>query len=244
MFRRERVVMRLLTGRAAVALVLTTGLLGGPRADAAAPLGSPASDCRARVAGLDLQTASIADLQKALASRRLTSTQLVQAYVARIKAYDRQVNSIRELSPTALTWARTLDAERAKGKVRGPLHGIPVLLKDNIGTADQPTTAGSIALKGLRPREDAFLTARLRAAGAIVLGKTNLSEFANWVDLSMPNGYSSLGGQVRNAYNFGDPLGSSSGSGVAGSMAFAAAAFGSETSGSILAPSSVGGRGR
>jgi amidase len=134
-----------------------------------------------------------------------------------------------------------LDAERRAGHLRGPLHGIPVLLKDNIGTTELPTTAGSIALAGSVPYRDATLTARLRAAGAIVLGKTNLSEFANWVDLSMPNGYSSLGGQVKNPYTLGDPLGSSSGSGVAGTMAFAAGTFGSETSGSILAPSSVNG---
>jgi amidase len=203
--------------------------------------GSPKADCRAHVAGLDLQIASIADLQAALAAHRLTSVQLVQAYLARIRAYDGQTNSIRELSPTALAAATRLDRERKGGVVRAPLHGIPILLKDNIGTGDQATTAGSIALAGLRPYEDATLVARLRAAGAIVLGKTNLSEFANWVDLSMPNGYSSLGGQVRNGYTLGDPSGSSSGSGVAGSMAFAAAAFGSETSGSILSPSSVNG---
>ncbi|MCW2709131.1 MAG: Amidase [Frankiales bacterium] len=203
--------------------------------------GSPSSDCRAAVAGLDLETASIADLTQALATHRTTSVALVKAYLARIHAYDGPTNSIRELSPTALVWAARLDKERAAGIVRGPLHGVPVLLKDNIDTADQPTTAGSIALAGMRPYQDATLVAKLRAAGAIVLGKTNLSEFANWVDLSMPNGYSSLGGQVRNAYTLGDPSGSSSGSGVAGSMAFAAAAFGSETSGSILSPSDVNG---
>ena len=222
------------------ALVLVGGLLAVP-ALAAAPTGSPRADCRATVAGLDLQTATVADLQRAMAAGRLTSVQLVQAYLGRVKAYDGPTNSIRELSPTALRWAQRLDAERRAGRVRGPLHGVPVLLKDNIGTGDQATTAGSIALKGLRPRKDATLTARLRAAGAIVLGKTNLSEFANWVDLSMPNGYSSLGGQVKEAYRLGDPSGSSSGSGVAGSMAFAAATFGSETSGSILSPSAVNG---
>jgi amidase len=224
--------------RTAVALVLLITALGSP---AVASPGSPGTDCRAHVAGLDLQTATIADLQKAMASGRLTSLQLVQAYLARIKAYDKPLDSIRDLSPTALTYAKQLDAERRGGSVRGPLHGIPILLKDNIGTSDQPTTAGSIALAGLRPYKDATLVARLRAAGAIILGKTNLSEFANWVDLNMPNGYSSLGGQVHNAYTKGDPLGSSAGSGVAGSMAFAAATFGSETSGSILAPSSING---
>ncbi|MCU1601840.1 MAG: gatA, partial [Frankiales bacterium] len=208
---------------------------------AVATTGSPKADCRATVAGLDLQTATIADLERALAAHRTTSVALVKAYLGRIKAYDGPTNSIRELSPTALAWAARLDKEREGGAVRGPLHGVPILLKDNIGTGDQATTAGSIALAGMRPYQDATLVAKLRAAGAIVLGKTNLSEFANWVDLSMPNGYSSLGGQVRNAYTLGDPSGSSSGSGVAGSMAFAAAAFGSETSGSILSPSDVNG---
>ncbi len=224
-------------------LAFAGSALAGPLAAASTPqpTGSPSHDCKAQVAGLDLQTATVADLQKVLRSGRLTSHQLVLAYQRRIAAFDGPTNSIRALSPTALAAADRLDAERRSGKVRGPLHGVPILLKDNIGTVDQPTTAGSIALAGLRPYKDATIVARLRAAGAIVLGKTNLSEFANWVDLSMPNGYSSLGGQVKNAYNLGDPSGSSSGSGVAGSMAFAAAAFGSETSGSILSPSSVNG---
>jgi amidase len=222
--------------------VLATMAALAPTADAGVrPTGSPAADCRAHVAGLDLQTASFADLERAMAQGRLTSRQLTQAYLDRIEAYDGPINSIRELNKHALAEADHLDAERRSGHVRGPLHGLPILLKDNIGTSDQPTTAGSIALEGSTPRSDAFLTARLRAAGAVVLGKTNLSEFANWVDLSMPNGYSSLGGQVKNAYNMGDPSGSSSGSGVASSMAFSAGSFGSETSGSILSPSDVNG---
>ena len=209
------------------------------------PQGQDASaarrDCRAKAGGVDLQTATIADLQRAMTAHRLTSRQLVDAYLGRIKAYDKQLDSIRALNPHARAEATALDAERRRGHVRGPLHGIPVLLKDNIGTTELPTTAGSIALEGSVPFKDATLTARLRAAGAIVLGKTNLSEFANWVAYGMPNGYSSLGGQVHNAYTGGDPLGSSAGSGVAGSMAFAAGTFGSETSGSILAPSSING---
>ena len=229
--------------RSLLMVALAGSSLALPCADAAAPkpIGSPVADCRARLVGLDLQTATIADLQQALQSGRLSSRQLVQAYLGRIKAYDGTTNSVREISPTAVKLADALDAERRAGKVRGPLHGIPILLKDNIGTADQATTAGSIALAGSRPYQDATLVARLRAAGAIILGKTNLSEFANWVDTSMPNGYSSLGGQVKNGYDFGDPSGSSAGSGVAGSMAFAAATFGSETSGSILSPSNVNG---
>ena len=197
--------------------------------------------CRSSVGGVDLQRGTVLDMQRSMAARRLTSYDLVEAYLTRIHTMDGPLNSIRELNQNALREARALDAERRRGKVRGPLHGIPVLLKDNVGTKDLPTTAGSIALAGSRPKNDATIAARLRAAGAIVLGKTNLSEFANWVDLSMPNGYSSLGGQVVNPYNDGDPSGSSSGSGVAGTMAFAAVTIGTETSGSILSPSDVNG---
>jgi amidase len=195
------------------------------------------------VGGLDLQLASIADLQRALANGTVTSVQLVDAYAARVAAFDAvtgpgpKLNSVQEISPTARAQAAALDAERKAGHVRGPLHGIPILLKDNVGTNDEPTTAGSIALATNVPPEDATLTARLRAAGAVILGKTHLSEFANWMATGMPNGYSSLGGQVVNAYTGGDPSGSSSGSGVAASMALAAAAIGTETSGSILGPS-------
>ena len=217
-----------------VATLSCLGLGGVTGVTAAATAGK---ECRRSVTGLDLQTVTIPQLQKALASGKTTSRALVRAYSARIAAYDGHVNSIRALNPNALEIARKLDSERAAGRVHGPLHGIPVLLKDNINTTDMPTTAGSIALEGSIPLEPATVTRKLEEAGAIILGKTNLTEFANWVDLSMPNGYSSLGGQVRNAYTFGDPSGSSSGSGVAGSMAFATGTVGTETSGSILSPS-------
>jgi amidase len=223
---------RLLASLVALACMALGGGVTTVTASAAA-----ARECRRTVAGLDLQTVTIPQLQKALASGKTTSKELVQAYLARISAYDGHVNSIRTLNRDALKIAGKLDAERKAGRVRGPLHGIPVLLKDNINTTDMPTTAGSIALKGSIPLAKATITTKLEKAGAIILGKTNLSEFANWVDLSMPNGYSSLGGQVRNAYTFGDPSGSSSGSGVAGSMAFATGTVGTETSGSILSPS-------
>lgn len=229
---------------AAAGAVVALGLSIAPSVAAPAgprPIGSPSADCRAHVAGLDLQTVTVEQLQAAMRSGRLTSRALTRAYVDRIRAYDGPTNSIRVLSPRALAEADRLDRERKAGKVRGPLHGVPVLLKDNIGTTDVPTTAGSIALEGSIPTAEAFVTQRLRAAGAVVLGKTNLSEFANWMSLGMPNGYSSLGGQVLNAYNEGDPSGSSSGSGVAGSMAFATATLGSETSGSILSPTQVNG---
>jgi amidase len=199
-------------------------------------------DCARTVAGVDVDRATVLDLQRAMASGRLTSAALVKNFLARIKAYDHgpgELNAIRTLNPRAVAQAAALDAERRHGHVRGPLHGVPVLLKDNVGTADLPTTAGSIALAGSVPKHDADIVTRLRSAGAVILGKTNLSEFANWVDLSMPNGYSSLGGQVVSAYTGGDPSGSSSGSGVAASMAFAAVTIGSETSGSILSPSDV-----
>jgi amidase len=205
----------------------------------------PATACVRSIAGLDLQTATIAQAQRAMAAGRVTSAQLVDAYGARIAAYDAagpKLNSIRQLNPAAHAQAEALDAERKAGHVRGPLHGIPVLLKDNYGTADQPTTAGSIALDGVVPKDDSTVTRRLREAGAVILGKANLSEFAGWVDLNMPAGYSSLAGQVINAHDpeF-TPSGSSAGSGVAASMAFSGASMGTETSGSILSPSDANG---
>src|SRR3954468_646665 len=199
-----------------------------------------ATECARTVGGIDLQTAALPQIQQAMADGRLTSVQLVEAYLARIAAYPR-LNAIRDLSGTARAQAAALDAERAAGHVRGPLHGIPVLLKDNVGTNDEPTTAGSIALEGVVPKDDATITRKLREAGAIILGKANLTEFANWVSLSMPPGWSSLGGQVVNANNFGDPSGSSAGSGVAASMALADLTIGTETSGSILSPTSANG---
>jgi amidase len=232
-------IVPLLTAASVLAAMATLAPAAG--ASSSRPAGSPSADCRAHVAGLDLQSASFADLEQAMTAGSLTSRQLTAAYLDRIRAYDGPTNALRALNPHALQDAARLDAERRAGHVRGPLHGLPIVLKDNIGTTDMPTTAGSIALEGSVPRSDAFLTARLRKAGAVILGKTNLSEFANWVDLSMPNGYSSLGGQVKNAYTLGDPSGSSSGSGVGTSMAFAAGSFGSETSGSILSPSDVNG---
>jgi amidase len=219
------------------------GLLALSLALPTAPATADDPDCLDEVGGVNLQTATIPDVQEAMSREvdPLTSEELVTRYLERIAFFDTggaKLNSVRAIHPQALEQARALDAERAAGTVRGPLHGIPVLLKDNIGTGDMPTTAGSIALKDSVPVRDAFITERLRAAGAVILGKTNLSEFANWVDLSMPSGYSSLGGQVINAYRFSDtPSGSSSGSGVAGSMALTTVAVGTETSGSIISPS-------
>ena len=238
--RLPRRLSRLVAATAAAALLPVA--VSGVVPASAAPLHN---DCLVRVAGLDLQTVTVTDLQAAMASGRVTSRALVTAYLGRIAAFDQApgvtLNSVRALAPTALQQADALDHERRTRGPRGPLHGIPVLLKDNVGTTDVPTTAGSIALEGSIPLREAFITERLRAAGAVILGKTNLSEFANWVQLGMPNGYSSLGGQVLNAHDGGDPSGSSSGSGVAGSMALATMTVGTETSGSILSPSNDNG---
>ena len=199
-----------------------------------------------------IENASIVDLQKALAAGSVTATDLTRAYIARIEAYDRagpRLNAVRELNPDALTIAQKLDAE--KPAQRRPLEGIPILLKDNIATGDaQHTTAGSLALADAQAQRDAFLVTRLREAGAVILGKTNLTEFANILALDMPAGYSSLGGQVRNPYvpqvdekgipNV-SPGGSSAGSAVAVAAGFAAAAIGTETSGSLLSPASQNG---
>lgn len=217
---------------AAAVLAFAVLVPGGARAASVA--GDP--DCLREVRGVDLQTATIPELQ------RLSSVELTEAYLARIAAYDGKLNAIRTLAPDALEQARRLDEERAQGRTRGPLHGVPVLLKDNVGTKDMPTTAGSIALEGARTAGDAAIVEKLRDQGALILGKLELSEFAGWVDLGVPPGWSSLGGQVVNAHDFSaTPSGSSAGSGVAASMAFAAATIGTETSGSILSPSTANG---
>ena len=190
--------------------------------------------------------ATVADLQSALRSGTVTSLALVRAYQARVKAYDQggpRVNSVIEINPDALAIARELDSERKAGKLRGPLHGIPVLLKDNIATADRmQTTAGSLALVGATPPRDAFIVSRLRAAGAIILGKTNLSEWANFRSSRPTSGWSSRGGLTRNPYALDrNTSGSSSGSAAAVAASFAAVAVGTETDGSIISPASVNG---
>jgi amidase len=194
-----------------------------------------------------VENATIGELSEALAAGRTTVTDLVRAYTARIDAYDRggpALNAVRELNPDALAIAQALDAK--KPRVRRPLEGIPVIVKDNIATADkQRTTAGSLALEGARARHDATVVKLLREAGAVILGKANLTEFANIVAVDMPSGYSSLGGQVKNPYApqldaravpIVAPGGSSSGSAVAVAAGLAAAAIGTETSGSLLSP--------
>jgi len=214
-----------------------TALAAGTDMSSAAPYG----DCLVLLDGIDLQTATIPQLQTAMVAGTITSRRLTEAYLGRIAAYDHggvKINAIRTLTDDALAQADAADAARAQGHT-GPLLGIPLLLKDNIDTTDADTTAGSIALAGNRPPKDAPLVTQLRAAGAVILGKTNLSEFANWMSVGMPNGFSSLGGQVIAPYDQGDPSGSSSGSAAGGTLAFAAGTFGTETSGSILSPSTV-----
>jgi amidase len=189
---------------------------------------------------LDLERTDIASLGQALASRKISSRQLVTAYVQRIERLNTHgpgLHAVRALNPDALDEAERLDRERRHNRVRGPLHGIPVLIKDNIDLTGSPTTAGALALARSFPREDAFLVKRLRVAGAIVLGKANLTEFANFTTAGMPSGYSGLGGQVLNPYDVSQtPSGSSSGSAVAAAAALAAVTIGTETSGSILSP--------
>ena len=199
------------------------------------------------MASPSIANATIAELQQALDAGSVTAAALVEAYLARIEACDRAgplINAVREVNPDALAIAATLDA--GKPAMRRPLEGIPILVKDNIATADrQHTTAGSLALAEARANRDATLVALLRKAGAVILGKANLTEFANILAIDMPAGYSSLGGQVRNPYAplLGDrgvpiisPGGSSSGSAAAVAAGLAAAAIGTETSGSLLSP--------
>ena len=192
----------------------------------------------------DADERSIADLQRALASGALTSEALVHQCLERIESLDGRGSTLRaviENNPDALGIAAALDSERKNGHVRGPLHGIPVLVKDNIDTADRmTTTAGSLALEGSRPARDAHVVERLRAAGAIILGKTNLSEWANFRSTHASSGWSGRGGQARNPYALDrTPSGSSSGSAVAVAAAYAPVAVGTETDGSVTSPSAA-----
>lgn len=192
----------------------------------------------------DVANATIDQIQLWFDQDQLTSARLVLLYLERIARFDRtgpKLNSVIEVNPDAYHIALSLDQERRLHGVRGPLHGIPVLIKDNIATADKMhTSAGSFALKDVYAPEDATIVTRLRQAGAIILGKTNLTEWANFMTHHMPNGFSSRGGQVLNPYGPGafDTGGSSSGSGAAIAAGLAAFVVGTETSGSILSPSS------
>jgi len=215
-----------------------TGLLGAPaRAEGQASTS---------VRPFELNEVTIGDLQQGMGSGKFSSAAVVEKYLGRIEEIDRRgpaLNGIIELNPDALAIATALDKERKEKGPRGPLHGIPVLIKDNIDTADRmQTTAGSLALVGSVPAQDAFVAQRLREAGAVILGKTNLSEWANMRSGHSTSGWSARGGLTRNPYALDrNPCGSSSGSGAAVAANLCAVAVGTETDGSITCPSSVNG---
>jgi amidase len=195
---------------------------------------------------MQLEEVTISELQAEMAQGNITARQLTEMFLERIYALDQHgptLRSVIEINPDALEIAQKLDEERAATGPRGPLHGIPILLKDNIATLDKmQTTAGSLALLNARPPRDAFVAQKLREAGAIILGKTNLSEWANFRSSNSSSGWSGRGGQTRNPYVLDrTPCGSSSGSAVAIAANLAVAALGTETDGSILCPSSING---
>ncbi|MBU9721246.1 MULTISPECIES: amidase family protein [Bacillaceae] len=186
-----------------------------------------------------LPYATISDIQEKFKNEELTSTELVLMYLNRIAVFNEQMKAVLEVNPDALQIAESLDTERKEKGSRGPLHGVPVLIKDNIATNDKMhTSAGSLALADSYANKDSFVAKQLREAGAIILGKTNMTEWANFMTQGMPSGYSSRGGQVKNPYGEFDCGGSSSGSGSAIAANFATVAIGTETSGSILSPAS------
>jgi len=211
-------------------------------ATSAKPSGSPAD---AAPHAFAYEEADIASLQARMARGDLSSRALTQAYLDRIDAIDRggpALNSVIELNPDALKDADALDAERKAGRVRGPMHGIPVLLKDNIDATPMVNSAGSLALATHRPRTDAFLVRRLREAGAVILGKTNLSEWANFRSTHSSSGWSGRGGQTKNPYVLDrNPCGSSAGTGTAIAANLAVVGVGTETDGSIICPASMTG---
>ncbi|HYH86019.1 MAG TPA: amidase [Pyrinomonadaceae bacterium] len=228
---------------------LRAGLLGGIAAAVVTPrlaravASVPGATPRPGVI-FEWEEVTSAELQQWMSSGKQTARKIVEKYLARIEEVDRRgpaLNSVIETNPDAYAIADALDRERKGGRVRGPLHGVPVLIKDNIDTADRMmTTAGSLALVGARPRQDAFIVERLREAGAVIIGKTNLSEWANFRSTHSSSGWSGRGGQTRNPYALDrNPCGSSSGSGAAVSANLCIAAVGTETDGSIVCPAST-----
>src|SRR5438132_8831893 len=204
------------------------------------------STSASQVRPFELDEVTIADLQAGMSSGKFSSRAITEKYLARIEEIDRRgpaVNSVLEINPEAHSIAESLDRERQEKKARGPLHGIPVLIKDNIDTADKmQTTAGSLALLGSRPSKDSFVARKLREAGAVILGKTNLSEWANIRSSHSTSGWSGRGGQTKNPCVLDrNPCGSSSGSGAAVAANFCTVAIGTETDGSIVCPSSANG---
>jgi amidase len=242
---------RLLPALIASILVTAAGVSGcanrtdGEGSNAPAASDASATAMVAATPKVDVVELSVADAQAGMVAGRFTSADLVDAYLARIAAIDDSgptLNAVIALNPAARADAEALDAERAAGQRRGPLHGIPVLVKDNIDVAGLPTTAGSLALANHVPADDAALVASLRKAGAVILGKTNLSEWANFRSTNSISGWSSAGGQTRNPYVLDrNACGSSSGTGAAIAASLATVGVGTETDGSILCPSAVNG---
>ena len=230
---------------------LQTSLLGSvsaavlPALAGARELAAPAA-AAPEIRPFELDEATVADLQAGMGSGKFTAHSLTEKYLSRIEEIDRRgpgLNSVIEVNPDALVIADALDRERKEKGARGPLHGIPLLIKDNIDTADRmQTTAGSLALMGSRPAKDSFVAQKLRAAGAVILGKTNLSEWANIRSSHSTSGWSGRGGQTKNPYSLDrNPCGSSSGSGAAVAANLCALAVGTETDGSVVCPSSANG---
>src|SRR5215469_1203872 len=232
------------TGTLAAASV--SSLLASCKPDSAKSTTTSATAEKDVVNDFELNEESILSLQEKMAAGKYSSEQITNLYLQRIDAIDKKgalLNAIIELNPDAVSIARSLDQERKSGKIRGPLHGIPVLIKDNINTGDKmQTTAGALAMQGHIAAMDAFVIKRLREAGVVILGKTNLSEWANFRSSHSSSGWSSRGGQTKNPYILDhNPCGSSSGSGAAVAANLCVVAVGTETDGSITCPASVNG---
>lgn len=223
---------------------LQSTAVAGVAAALSPALAQAAQNAAPEVPAFELDESTVRELQQGMSSGKFTARSLTEKYLARIDAIDkRTINSVIEVNPDALAIADQLDRERQAKGPRGPLHGIPVLIKDNIGTHDRmTTTAGSLALQGSVPPRDAFVAQKLREAGAVILGKTNLSEWANFRSTHSTSGWSGRGGQTNNPYALNrNPCGSSSGSGAAVSANFCAVAIGTETDGSVVCPSNANG---
>lgn len=226
-------------------LALVLAVIAPVACSAAPDQSAPTPAAAAPAPTLDVVELSATEAQARMTAGTLTARVLTEAYLTRIAAIDQAgpaLNSVIEVSTTAVAEAAALDAERKAGTVRGPMHGIPVLLKDNIDVVGMVNSAGSLALAGNKPAKDAFMAAKLRAAGAVILGKTNLSEWANFRSTRSSSGWSSRGGQTKHAYVLDrNPCGSSAGTGTSIAASLAAVGVGTETDGSILCPAAVSG---
>ncbi|MBN1223554.1 MAG: amidase, partial [Candidatus Aminicenantes bacterium] len=228
---------------------LRNGLLAGVAVSTGPALTScrkepPAQSHKTGPDGFELYEMTIAEMQEAMQSGRLTARSITEKYLSRIDEIDKNgiaLKSVLEVNPDALEIADGLDRDRKENRISGALHGIPVLIKDNIDTADRmQTTAGSLALIGSKVSKDAFIVQQLRKAGAVILGKTNLSEWANFRSTRSSSGWSARGGQVKNPYVLDrSPDGSSAGSGVAVAANLCSVAVGTETDGSVVCPASA-----